>query len=107
MDVQVSMPPPPPPPPPPGFFAETTTAQLAAPTPPPQPVTTTATVSVASPPTQDRIWLHPWTVNEMRENASQWSLAGDAGVSKNRTFFGLIFRSFLRYYFIWNNFQIN
>jgi hypothetical protein len=86
MDVQVSMPPPPPPPPPPGFFAETTTAQLAAPTPPPQPVTTTATVSVASPPTQDRVWLHPWTVNEMRENASQWSLAGDAGVSKNRLF---------------------
>jgi hypothetical protein len=86
MDVQVSMPPPPPPPPPPAFFTETTTVVP----PPPQPVTTTTTatttVSVASPPTQDRIWLHPWTVNEMREHASQWSLAGDAGVSKNHCF---------------------
>ncbi len=84
MDVQVGIPPPPPPPPPPpAFFAETAS-------PPPQPTTTatttTATVSVASPPTQDRIWLHPWTVTEMREHASQWSLAGDAGVSKTNLF---------------------
>jgi hypothetical protein len=42
---------------------------------------TTVTASVVSPSTQDRIWLHPWTAAEMRENASQWSLAGDAGVS--------------------------
>ncbi len=83
MDAQVSMPPPPPPPPP--FLMETTTPQLTAPPPPPppQPVTTatTVTASVVSPSTQDRIWLHPWTAAEMRENASQWSLAGDAGVS--------------------------
>jgi hypothetical protein len=79
MDAQVSIPPPPPPPPP-AFFAETTAPQLTAPPPPPppQPVTT----SVASPATQDRVWLHPWTAAEMRENASQWSLAGDAGVSR-------------------------
>jgi len=81
MDVQVSMPPPPPPPPP-AFFAETTTSKLTSPPPPPQPVTTTATVNATAPATQDRIWLHPWTVTEMRENASQWSLAGDAGVRK-------------------------
>jgi len=83
MDVQISIPPPPPPPPPP-FFTETATSQLTAPPPPPslsQPVTT-VTTNVASPSTQDRIWLHPWTATEMRENASQWSLAGDAGVSK-------------------------
>ena len=84
MDAQVLMPPPPPPPPP--FLMETTTPQLTVPPPPPppQPVTTTTTVpaSVASPSTQDRIWLHPWTPAEMRENASQWSLAGDSGVSK-------------------------
>jgi hypothetical protein len=87
MDVQVGVPPPPPPPPPPAFFAETT-----VPPPPPatQPVTTapptTTTVNVTSPPTQERIWLHPWTVNEMRDHASQWSLAGDAGVSKINLF---------------------
>jgi hypothetical protein len=84
MDVQISMPPPPPPPPPPSFFAETAASQLTIPPPPPppQPVTTTTTASVASPPAQDRNWLHPWTVAEMRDNASQWSLAGDAGVRK-------------------------
>ncbi len=85
MDVQVGVPPPPPPPPPPAFFAETT-----VPPPPPatQPVTTAppTTVNVTSPPTQERIWLHPWTVNEMRDHASQWSLAGDAGVSKINLF---------------------
>lgn len=89
MNVQVSMPPPPPPPPPPGFFAETVTPQLTTSLPPPsaQPVTTTtAAASVASPSIQDRIWLHPWTVTEMRENASQWSLAGDAGVSETDRF---------------------
>jgi hypothetical protein len=113
MDVQISIPPPPPPPPPP-FFTETATSQVTAPPPPPppslsQPVTT-VTTSVASPSTQDRIWLHPWTATEMRENASQWSLAGDAGVSKENLLevdylhFSMIFFS---YYFIWNNFPIN
>jgi hypothetical protein len=87
MDVQVSMPPPPPPPPPPAFFAETTTSQLTSP-PPPQPVTTTTT-NVTTTSTQDRIWLHPWTVTEMRENASQWSLAGDAGV-RQKNYFDII-----------------
>ena len=29
---------------------------------------------------QERIWLHSWTSAEMRDNASEWSLAGDAGV---------------------------
>jgi hypothetical protein len=88
MDVQVGVPPPPPPPPPPpAFFAET-----SVPSPPPttQPTTTapTTTANVTNPPTQDRIWLHPWTVNEMRDHASQWSLAGDTGVSKiNRSFY--------------------
>jgi hypothetical protein len=87
MDVQVSMPPPPPPPPPPpAFFAETTTSQIASSTPPPPPQQPATTTNVAAPPTRDRIWLHPWTVDEMRENASQWSLAGDAGVSKGNFF---------------------
>ncbi|CAF1272563.1 unnamed protein product [Rotaria sordida] len=82
MDVQV---PPPPPPPPPSFLTETTTSQLTVPPPslpPPESVitTTTTTTTVAASSVQDRIWLHPWTVTEMREHASQWSLAGDAGL---------------------------
>ncbi|CAF1386821.1 unnamed protein product [Rotaria sordida] len=85
MDVQL---PPPPPPPPPSFLTETTTSQLTVPPPPapslPPPesviTTTTTTTTVATPSVQDRIWLHPWTVTEMREHASQWSLAGDAGL---------------------------
>ena len=83
MDVQI--------PPPPPFPTETTTLQSTVPAPAlssqsSEPVTTTETVAVERAGTQDRIWLHPWTVTEMREQASQWSLAGDAGVSKKRCF---------------------
>ncbi|CAF3331452.1 unnamed protein product [Rotaria socialis] len=89
MDVQL---PPPPPPPPPAFFVETTTPQITIPPPPPPPfppsesvITTTTTApppptTAATPPTQERIWLHPWTATEMRQQASQWTLAGDAGL---------------------------
>ncbi|CAF5006090.1 unnamed protein product, partial [Rotaria socialis] len=89
MDVQL---PPPPPPPPPAFFVETTTPQITIPPPPPPPfppsesvITTTTTApppptTAAAPPTQERIWLHPWTATEMRQQASQWTLAGDAGL---------------------------
>ncbi|CAF3417233.1 unnamed protein product [Rotaria sp. Silwood1] len=85
MDVQV----PPPPPPPPSFLTESITSQLtvpppAPPLPPPETVLTTqpttTNTSVAASTGQDRIWLHPWTVTEMRQQASQWSLAGDAGL---------------------------
>ncbi|CAM4778733.1 unnamed protein product [Rotaria magnacalcarata] len=85
MDVQL---PPPPPPLPPAFFAETTTPQITIPPPPPPPfppsesvITTTAPpTTTAAPQTQERIWLHPWTATEMRQQASQWTLAGDAGL---------------------------
>ncbi|CAF2637858.1 unnamed protein product [Rotaria sp. Silwood2] len=76
MDVQI----PPPPPPPPSFLTETTTSQSTVPPLPPSEPVITTTTSVAAPGGQDRIWLHPWTVTEMREQASQWSLAGDAGL---------------------------
>ncbi|CAF0880003.1 unnamed protein product [Adineta ricciae] len=108
MDVAVSIPPPPPPPPPsfftatnisqipppppppPSFFTETTTSPIPPPPPaPPLPqsvatetvtTTTAVTTDVPNPSNNERIWLHPWTVNEMRDNASHWSLAGDAGL---------------------------
>ncbi|CAF0879465.1 unnamed protein product [Adineta ricciae] len=81
---------PPPPPPPPSFFTETTASPIPPPPPaPPLPqsvatetvtTTTTVTTNVPNPSNNERIWLHPWTVNEMRDNASHWSLAGDAGL---------------------------
>ena len=99
MDVQIPPPPPPPPPPAPGFFADTPippppppppmqTTAAAAPPPATTMTTTTATYTdTAAAGTQDRVWLHPWTVAEMRENASQWSLAGDNGVSDKQEIF--------------------
>lgn len=28
-----------------------------------------------------KIWERPWSIDEMRSSADNWSLAGDAGVS--------------------------
>ena len=34
-------------------------------------------------------WERPWTVEEMRKNSSNWSLAGDAGVCRKMVKFNI------------------
>ncbi|CAF0985824.1 unnamed protein product, partial [Didymodactylos carnosus] len=61
----------PPPPPPPPFPFEQPPVQIQQSSPQQQQTQVQ---------TESRIWLHPWTSDEIRQNASIWSLASDAGL---------------------------
>ena len=48
-------------------------------------------------------WEHAWSIDEIRKNAQQWSLAADVGVSiKN---FGVVYE-FIFPFFIYTNFNL-